>query len=59
MKNKKAKICKGCGHSAKFHYISDAKISSGRIFCSKDNCNGWQRCDQTGWNKKQLLGKRK
>lgn len=34
-----------CGHTAKDHYISDVDISRGKVFCGKDNCTGWNRCD--------------
>jgi len=60
MKGKKGeKKCSGCGHSAKYHYRSDYEETLGRITCSKDNCYGWQRCDQEGWKEEELLGKNK
>lgn len=40
----KKKKC-SCGHTADYHYISDAEISKGQVFCHKDNCYGWQNCD--------------
>jgi len=49
--------CKGCGHSAKFHYRSDYSETLGRIICSKDNCTGWQFCDQDEWGEEKLEGK--
>jgi len=58
-KQKKKNICKGCGHTAKFHYVSNYGKTKGMIFCSKDNCFGWQHCDQKGWDLKMLEGKHK
>lgn len=52
-----SKKCKECGHTAKHHYVSDAEVSKGRVICSKDNCTAWNRCDQKGWKKEELLGK--
>lgn len=34
-----------CGHLVKDHYISDAEVSKGKVFCGKDNCTGWNMCD--------------
>lgn len=56
MKNKKTKTCKGCKHIARFHYKSDFITTFGRIFCRRDNCYGWNRCDQEGWREEELLG---
>lgn len=55
--SKREKVCKVCKHGAKFHYKSDIDVSKDRIICSKDNCTAWDRCDQEGWEEKELLGK--
>lgn len=34
-----------CGHAASNHYISDVSVSKGKVFCSADNCTGWQHCN--------------
>jgi hypothetical protein len=39
------KVKCSCGHSAEYHYISDADVSKGKVICHKDNCHGWDRCD--------------
>lgn len=42
-KPKKGKC--SCGHAPQNHYVSDADVSKGKVFCSADNCTGWQQCN--------------
>lgn len=44
MPETKKKKC-SCGHVADYHYISDLKVSLGKVFCGKDNCSGWRNCN--------------